>query len=105
MIQGINGIDEYIDDSDTNLTSVTYIDTSISCLRNPVHLVRLSCLCPNLQRLDLSGNVGCLKDLEGLRSLAKNCRNLWSLNLKGISKKQVFPPDKSVTVLQDYTYS
>ena len=104
MIQGIDDIDEYIDNNGTSLTSVTYVDAS-SCLRNPSHLIYLSDAFPNLQRLDFSGNGRCLRDLEGLRSLAKNCRNLRCLNLKGINKKDFTPPEGHVTVRYDETYN
>ena len=86
-LDAIDGIDEYIDNSVTNLAFVTYFDASTSLL--PEHLEWLSIACPNLQRLDLSGNATCLRDLQGLRSVAKNCRNLQCLNLTGIDGEDI----------------
>ena len=48
------------------------------------HLEQLSIACPNLQRLDLCGNLICLSNLQGLRSLASNCKNFQGLNLHQI---------------------
>ena len=72
---------EHIDASVSSLASVTYFDAS-SC-RNlyPGHLEQLSIACPNLQRLDLSHNSKCLSNLQGLQSLANNCKSLQELNL------------------------
>ena len=57
LFQGIEGIDEHIDNSTsiTSLESVTYFDAS-SGLRSPEDLSWLSYVCPNLQRLNLCGN-------------------------------------------------
>ena len=82
----IGGKDEYIDTSVTSLTSVTYFDASYcSSIHNsslyPGHLEQLSIACPNLQRLDLCGNSECLNNLQGLHSLANNCKSLQALNL------------------------
>ena len=82
----IGGIDEYIDTSVTSLTSVTYFDASYySSIHHsslyPGHLEQLSISCPNLQRLDLYGNSECLNNLQGLHSLANNCKGLRALNL------------------------
>ena len=77
----IGGIDEYIDTSVTSLTSVTYFDASYCSSLYPGHLEQLSIACPNLQRLDLFGNFECLNNLQGLHSLANNCKSLQALNL------------------------
>ena len=77
----VGGIDEYIDTSVTSLTSVTYFDASYCCTLYPGHLEQLSIACPNLQRLDLCGNSECLNNLQGLHSLANNCKSLQALNL------------------------
>ena len=77
----IGGIDEYIDTSVTSLTSVTYFDASYWGCLHPGHLEQLSIACPNLQRLDLFGNSECLINLQGLHSLANNCKSLQALNL------------------------
>ena len=75
---------EYIDVSVTSLTSVTYFDASHCRVLYPGHLEQLSIACPNLQRLDLTGNYNCLNNLQGLHSLANNCKTLQGLSLKGI---------------------
>ena len=77
----IGGKDEYIDTSVTSLTSVTYFDASCCSSLYPGHLEQLSIACPNLQRLDLCGNSECLNNLQGLHSLANNCKCLQALNL------------------------
>ena len=87
-LNAIDGIDEYIDNS-VSLISVTYFNTSCALL--PKHLQWLSIACPNLQRLDLSGNARCLRDLQGLCSVAQNCRNLQYLNLTNIDIEDVDP--------------
>ena len=71
-----------------HLHSVSYADISNSdaC---PDHLKQLAIVCPNLEQLNLQGNVNCLKDLEGLRAIVHTCQNLESLNFKGISVSSV----------------
>ena len=81
LLTGINN--EYMDTSVTSLTSVTHFDASCGGLY-PGHLEQLSIACPNLQRLDLWGNSDCLNNLEGLHSLANNCKSLRGLCLKEI---------------------
>ena len=80
----IGGTDEYIDTSVTSLTSVTYFDASYCSSLYPGHLEQLSVALPNLQRLDLCGNSECLNNLQGLHSLANNCKSLQALNLLSI---------------------
>ena len=84
LLTGIN--DEYIDNSVSSLTSVTYFDASYYGNLYPGHLEQLSIACPNLQRLDLSHNSKCLSNLQGLHSLANNCKSLQGLNLWYIHK-------------------
>ena len=74
-------INEYIDTSVTSLLSVTYFDASYCKVLHPGHLEQLSIACPNLQKLDLFGNSKCLNNLQGLQSLANNCKSLHALNL------------------------
>ena len=88
-LNAIDGIDEYLDNSVTSLASVTYFEASCTLL--PEHLEWLSIACPNLQILDLSGNSRCLSDLQGLRSIAENCRNLQCLKLTGINGEDIDP--------------
>ena len=78
-----------VDTSIISLTSITYFDAS--CFHDrlfaglfPGHLEQLSIACPNLQRLNLSYNSDCLNNLQGLHSLAVNCKSLRGLSLKAI---------------------
>jgi len=85
---------ELLDTSITSLCFVTFFDASCcylnyfdpSCCESlyPGHLEQLSIACPNLERLNLFGNSKCLSTLQGLHSLASNCKNLRELNLKQI---------------------
>ena len=68
----------------SNLHSVSYVDISNLNVRSN-HLEQLAVVCPNLQRLNLQGNVNCLKDLQGLRAIVNTCENLETLNLNRIS--------------------
>ena len=79
LLTGTNN--EYIDTSVTSLSSVTYFDASYCMGLYPGHLEQLSIACPNLQKLDLCNNFKCLSNLQGLRSLANNCKSLYALNL------------------------
>ena len=56
---------------------------------NSNHLEQLAVLCPNLQRLNLQGNVNCLRDLQGLHAIVHTCQNLEGINLTKISVLQV----------------
>ena len=79
LLTGTNN--EYIDTSVTSLLSVTYFDASYCNVLHPGHLEQLSIACPNLQKLNLWGNSNCLSNLQGLQSLASNCKSLHALNL------------------------
>ena len=79
MLTGTNN--EYIDTSVTSLSSVTYFDASCCRVLYPGHLEQLSIACPNLQRLNLTRNSDCLNNLQGLHSLAENCKSLQELSL------------------------
>ena len=63
---------------------LTYFDASRCKVLHPGHLEQLSIACPNLQRLGLTRNRHCLSNLQGLRSLAKNCKSLQGLSLMDI---------------------
>ena len=65
------------------LHSVSYINISHSNIHSN-HLEQLAIVCPNLQRLNLKGNVNCLKELQGLHAIVNTCQNLEGLNLAGI---------------------
>jgi len=71
-----------------SLTFVTYFDASACQLLHPGHLEQLAIMCPNLCRLNLKGNVNCLKSLQGLRAIASYGK-LQALNLLEISTKHV----------------
>ena len=75
---------EYIDTSVSSLSSVTYFDASCCRVLYPGHLEQLSIACPNLRRLDLTRNFNCINNLQGLRSLANNCKSLQGLSLMEI---------------------
>ena len=53
------------------------------------HLEQLAVACPNLQRLNLKGNVNCLEDMQGLHAIVSICQSLEGLNLAGISVSSV----------------
>jgi len=63
------------------LTSFSAFDYRLLCSE---HLERLAVACPNLQQLNLKGNVDCLKCLQGLRTIAIHCRKLEGLNISNI---------------------
>ena len=65
--------------TDFNTSSISV--TSSSCGILSSHLEQLSNVCPNLERLNLDGNVNCLESLQGLRSIVNQCHNLQWLNL------------------------
>jgi len=52
------------------------------------HLEQLAIVCPNVQQLNLTGSVNCLKSLRGLRAIATNQR-LEGLNIAGVSHAQL----------------
>ena len=67
-----------------HLHAVSYADISYSgiCSRD---LQEVAVVCPNLQRLNLKGNIACLAYLEGLNAIVHACQNLEGLNLQSIS--------------------
>ena len=72
----------------SHLHSVSCADIFNSSV-HPDHLKQLAVMCPNLEQLNLQGNVDCLKDLEGLCAIVHTCQTLESLNLAGISVSSV----------------
>ena len=81
-------LSDYI--SITHLCLVSYFDfcnKNIDVCSN--HLEQLAVVCPNLQRLNLQGNVNCLKHLQGLRAIVNTCQNLEGINLTKISVSRV----------------
>ena len=77
-----------LNSSFNNLDSVIEFDFSYKSLQSD-HLEQLAVMCPNLQRLDLSHNTECLKNLQRLHTIAKCCHNLHGLNLFGIQVTKV----------------
>ena len=71
-----------------HLHSVSYIDISDLDVSSN-QLEQLAVVCPNLQRLNLQGNIHCLEDLQGLHVIVNACQNLQGLNLTGISAPSV----------------
>ena len=71
-----------------HLDSVSYIDISYSNVHFN-HLEKLAIACPNLQRLNLTGNENCLNDLQGLHAIVQKCQNLEGLNLAKISVSRI----------------
>jgi len=67
-----------------DLRFVTHFDAAYCDAFTPSHLEQLSISCPDLQQLNLRNNALCLKKLQGLRSIAHNCKKLQGLNLLGI---------------------
>ena len=88
LLTGTNN--EYIDTSVTSLASVTYFDASYCYKLCPGHLEQLSIACPNLQRLNLRGNTDCLNNLQGLHSIADNCKSLQGLNLNHVEQSSEY---------------
>ena len=71
-----------------HLHSVSFVDISNLDVRSN-QLEQLSVACPNLQRLNLQGNVHCLEGLQGLHAIVDACKNLEGLNLTGILASSV----------------
>ena len=80
--------DLHLKNNMTSLTFITHFDVSQYKLLHSGHLEQLAIMCPNLQHLNLKGNINCLKSLQGLRVLAR-CGKLEGLNLFEISYAQV----------------
>ena len=72
----------------TNLELLTEFNIS-SCDLHSNQLEQLAIACPNLQRLNLQQGGHCLKNLQGLHTIARSCHNLQGLNLVGISAEDV----------------
>ena len=53
------------------------------------HLIQLAFACPNLERLDLGCNSECLRNLQGIRTIAQHCKNLNGLNLMWIPLNKI----------------
>ena len=71
-----------------NLYAVSSVDVSYSGVYYK-NLMQLATACPNLQRLNLQGNVECLAYFLGLNAIIHNCQNLEGLNLAGIPSSSV----------------
>ena len=73
----------------SNLEFVTDFNVSFGGLLDPGHLEQLASICPNLQRLNLSGNTQSLGSLQGLSTIAISCCKLQGLNLLDIPVSKV----------------
>ena len=71
---------------DIHLHSVSYVDIS-NLSANFHHLEQLALVCPNIQRLNLQGNIDCFRmgNFQGLRAIVNSCQNLEILSLNRIS--------------------
>ena len=69
-----------------HLHSVSYVDIS-NLSANFHHLEQLALVCPNIQRLNLQGNIDCFRmgNFQGLRAIVNSCQNLEILSLNRIS--------------------
>ena len=65
------------------------------------HLEQIGIALPNLQRLILSSNEDCLRNLQGLRTIADSCPHLKGLNLLGIPDTKVEDIVKLWEILSD----
>ena len=73
----------------TNINFVTHFSASKYDIFYSTHLEQLAIALPNLQQLNLLGNINCLKNLKGLRAIATCCRKLEDLNIMGISDEEI----------------
>jgi len=63
---------------------VTHFDASQCEVLHSGHLEQLAMACPNLQHLNIKGNLHCLEVLKGLCAVAVCCQNMQGLNLARI---------------------
>ena len=68
----------------TGIHFVTHFDASHCELLHSGHLEQLAMACPNLQHLNIKGNLHCLEVLQGLHAVAVYCQNMQGLNLAHI---------------------
>ena len=70
-----------------NVSSLSFVTdfTATNCKLLSDHLEQLSLACPNLEQLNLSGNIRCLESLQGLRSVVDHCHNLQGMNLEQVN--------------------
>ena len=67
-----------------DMSFVTDFDIGGSNYCYPGHLEQIAIACPNLQRLNLSGNQHCLENMDGVQKLVQCCQDLRGLNLLDI---------------------
>ena len=69
-----------------NVSSLSFVTDFTATRRGLLcgHLEQLSIACPNLERLNLSGNASCLESLQGLRNIVDHCHKLQGINLENI---------------------
>ena len=73
----------------SSVSQITEFSLAYSLCVQPGHLEQLAFACPNLQRLNLQDNRDCLARLQGLRTIAGNCRDLRGLNIQCIPVTKV----------------
>jgi len=82
----------HIDLSDCQLVDIKFLTCFDATYHSEFcsgHLEQLAIACPNLKQISLLKNINCLKSLQGLRSIAHNCKKLQGLNLLHISVRNV----------------
>jgi len=72
-----------------SLSSVTDFNLSRCRHLHSGHLEQLAMACPNIRRLNLGGNIQCLRALQGLRAITLHCQHLIGINLVGISLEHI----------------
>jgi len=80
--------DVMINNSVNTLEYVTHFSFGPASPIYPGNLEQLAFACPNLESLNLHGCTQCLRNLQGLRTIAQNCKNLCGLNLTHIPLKE-----------------
>ena len=81
--------DDMLNDNINTLNFLAEFDFAHCGLIHSGHLEQLAIACPNLQRLNLTGNEQCLSSLQGLQTVAECCASLSGLNLMHISVNKV----------------
>ena len=95
VILRYHGVAYYVNFANKLLTDIGYglYGVSVSDVSYMLNqdLEQLSCMIPNLQKLDLSQYQLCSNNVRGLRSIVHNCRNLVGLNLTNTHSQSLNP--------------
>jgi len=95
VILRYHGVAHYVNFANKLLTDAGYgfdgVSVSEMSLMLKQDLEQLSCMIPNLQKLDLSQYQLCSNNVRGLRSIVHNCRNLVGLNLTNTHSQSLNP--------------